>query len=89
MPTHTVDNASSPDPRAELEGLVDSNHLWVSYNAASDRMRRSGEEVQPCEWETVSFWENMYNYVLLKGYSNNSQIPPFNESTASCDIATR
>lgn len=44
--------------------------------AATDHTKRStGQAVDPKEDKTVALWEDLYHKHLLKGYSNNSQVP--------------
>lgn len=86
---HFVDNRSSPPTDWEPHGLIVQEELWFSYNAAKTRVGRKGDDMDPLEWESTNLWEDLYHHYLLRGYCNNSQIPPHNTSGARCDIVTR
>ncbi|ROW16428.1 hypothetical protein VPNG_02828 [Cytospora leucostoma] len=89
MPQNTVDQRSSPPADWKPHGLITKGVLWVTYNAAKHRMGQNGKDKDPLEWEATNLWEDLYHHDLLRGYCNNSQIPPHDTSGNRCDIVTR
>lgn len=89
----TADNNSDPLTGIGPGGLIDTLPLQAVYNSARDREKQGARPddptFKPLEFEAVSLWEDLYHHVLLKGYSNNSQIPSREYMTDACDIVSR
>lgn len=71
------------------DNLFQDRVLNFNLKAATVHIDRATEtEESPYECTTVALWEDLYNKKLLKGYSNASQVPPFNKSQRKIDIGT-
>ncbi|KAI7778155.1 hypothetical protein LA080_002581 [Diaporthe eres] len=89
---HTANTQSSASTRSgspQAQSLLNTEALRLAHKAATVHVRSDGQtEVDPKEYEAVSLWEDLYHKVLLKGYSNNSQWPPYNQTDKAMDICT-
>lgn len=96
MPRYTADTQSSGSvasgsTQTRNENIFSDRALESVRHAATvhETMRdNKSVTVDPTEHMTVALWEDLYNKVFLKGYSNNSQWYPVNEKKKQVDIGT-
>lgn len=90
MPVTTANTQSSASTRSDdpLTDLFSDKALNFCLKHATLHDSQDGKPADPRENNAVALWEDLYHKRLLKGYSNNSQVPPHNQSDKAIDIVT-
>lgn len=87
--THSSGSSLSGSSYTRSENLLSTDALRLVHRQATEHLKKDGQtQVDPLEVYMVALWEDLYQKVLLKGYSNNSQAPPNNQSENRVDIIT-